>query len=93
MNIEEKTKCRVTGWGATRTRGPAVDDLRVVDVSVTNRRVCQEIWGRLPANIICAGGYNTTRGFCQVCLSVYKKYQLVSSLKKRCEHLTVHHLE
>ncbi|XP_031720235.1 duodenase-1-like isoform X2 [Anarrhichthys ocellatus] len=66
MNTQDN--CKVAGWGAIKTRGPAVDDLRVVDVSIINLEVCKEQWGHignLPANVICAGGYGTEKGFCQ----------------------------
>ncbi|XP_006807457.2 granzyme A-like [Neolamprologus brichardi] len=65
MTLNENEKCRVAGWGKINTRGNVVDDLRVVDVSVISPQVCRERWGGLPPNIICAGGYNTTKGFCQ----------------------------
>lgn len=67
MNMSENTLCRVAGWGYTRTRGETVDQLRMVDVSVIDPEVCKEHWPGLPENVICAGGYDTTKGFCQVC--------------------------
>ncbi|XP_068582116.1 duodenase-1-like [Cebidichthys violaceus] len=66
MNQQEN--CQVAGWGATETGGRAVDDLRVVDVSIINLEVCKKKWFELkpfPANVICAGGYETKKGFCQ----------------------------
>ncbi|XP_051231509.1 duodenase-1-like isoform X4 [Dicentrarchus labrax] len=65
INIRENESCRVAGWGATITGGSVVDDLRLVDVSIISQNVCNETWGGLPRNIICAGGYGTTKGFCQ----------------------------
>uniref|UniRef100_A0A3P9B9X9 Granzyme B(G,H) n=1 Tax=Maylandia zebra TaxID=106582 RepID=A0A3P9B9X9_9CICH len=65
IHLEENQVCQVAGWGKTKTRGKSVDELRVVDVSVINQRVCEEQWPGLPANVICAGGYKTTKGFCQ----------------------------
>ncbi|XP_065326845.1 duodenase-1-like [Pelmatolapia mariae] len=65
MTLNENEKCQVAGWGKIDTRGNAVDDLRVVDVSVISPQVCWREWGGLPANVICAGGYNTPKGFCQ----------------------------
>ncbi|XP_013130931.1 anionic trypsin-1-like [Oreochromis niloticus] len=65
MTLNENEKCQVAGWGLTVTAGNVVDDLRVVDVSVISPQVCRERWGHLPPNIICAGGYKTTKGFCQ----------------------------
>ncbi|XP_037625580.1 duodenase-1-like [Sebastes umbrosus] len=67
MNTNSKETCSVAGWGITE-RG-AVDDLRVVNLSIIKLQVCKEQWLRvdhnLPANVICAGGYETDKGFCQ----------------------------
>ncbi|XP_071764754.1 granzyme B-like isoform X3 [Centroberyx gerrardi] len=63
--IKANTKCIVAGWGLIKNGGTAVDDLRVVDVSTIDLKVCQRAWKSLPANIICAGGYKTNKGFCQ----------------------------
>ncbi|KAM9358038.1 trypsin-3-like [Symphorus nematophorus] len=65
MNIRENEKCHVAGWGFTRSHGQTVDELRVVDVSVINLQVCKQRWPGLPGNVICAGGYETAKGFCQ----------------------------
>ncbi|XP_059195776.1 duodenase-1-like [Centropristis striata] len=65
-NIKDKTPCRVAGWGSTRTGGAVVDELRVVDVSIIKERVCEKEWGgHLPYHVICAGGNETKKGFCQ----------------------------
>ncbi|KAK9519127.1 hypothetical protein VZT92_021874 [Zoarces viviparus] len=63
--MNNQDACQVAGWGAIETGGRAVDDLRVVDVSIINLEVCTKEWGRLPANVICAGGYGTDKGFCR----------------------------
>uniref|UniRef100_UPI003AAA46A7 granzyme B-like n=1 Tax=Centroberyx gerrardi TaxID=166262 RepID=UPI003AAA46A7 len=65
--IKANTKCIVAGWGHNETGGTTVDDLLVVDVSTIDLKVCQEAWHQftLPANVICAGGYKTKKGFCQ----------------------------
>ncbi|XP_059922280.1 mast cell protease 3-like [Gadus macrocephalus] len=63
--IKDNAACFVAGWGATgrRARG---SQLREVDVSTINRKTCEKAWrNKLPANIICAGGYRTKKGFCQ----------------------------
>ncbi|XP_026022487.1 duodenase-1-like [Maylandia zebra] len=65
MTLNENEKCQVAGWGKINTYGNVVDNLRVVDVSVIGPQVCRERWGGLPPNVICAGGYNTNKGFCQ----------------------------
>ncbi|XP_004552752.3 granzyme B(G,H) [Maylandia zebra] len=65
INLKENQVCQVAGWGTTKTHGKPADELRVVNVSVINPRVCEEQWPGLPANVICAGGYETTKGFCQ----------------------------
>ncbi|XP_015220989.1 mast cell protease 1A-like isoform X3 [Lepisosteus oculatus] len=65
-DIKPKTSCTVAGWGATKTQGRAVASLRVVNVSVMDTEVCRNMWQRkLPADIICAGGYKTKKGACQ----------------------------
>ncbi|XP_059198011.1 duodenase-1-like [Centropristis striata] len=65
-NIKDGTQCKVAGWGYTRTGGAVVDELRVVDVSIIKQQDCGTAWdGYLPANVICAGGSGTTKGFCQ----------------------------
>ncbi|KAK9519124.1 hypothetical protein VZT92_021871 [Zoarces viviparus] len=66
--MNQQDDCQVAGWGYIKTGGPAVDDLRVVDVSIINLEDCKEQWshlGDLPANVICAGGDETGKGFCQ----------------------------
>ncbi|XP_039896167.1 trypsin-1-like isoform X1 [Simochromis diagramma] len=65
INLKENQVCQVAGWGTTTTNGEPVDELRVVNVSVINPRVCEELWPGLPANVICAGGCGTNKGFCQ----------------------------
>ncbi|XP_026200679.1 duodenase-1-like [Anabas testudineus] len=65
MNIKENQQCLVAGWGMTKTRGHVENDLRMVDVSVIDLDVCKYKWPGLPANVICAGGYGTNKGFCQ----------------------------
>ncbi|XP_074493093.1 granzyme-like protein 1 [Sebastes fasciatus] len=60
LNITENEKCHVAGWGFTETSGKSVDDLRVVDVSVINPKLCRDQLRGLPADVICTG-----KGFCQ----------------------------
>ncbi|CAI5639304.1 duodenase-1 isoform X1 [Oreochromis niloticus] len=66
IHLQENQVCQVAGWGKTKTddNKPA-DELMVVDVSVIDKQVCKDQWGGVPANVICAGGYKTTKGFCQ----------------------------
>ncbi|XP_039896156.1 mast cell protease 1A-like isoform X5 [Simochromis diagramma] len=66
INLKENQVCQVAGWGKTETDDdkPA-DELMVVDVDVIDKQVCKEQWPDLPANVICAGGYGTNKGFCQ----------------------------
>ncbi|KAM6938521.1 trypsin-like [Lycodopsis pacificus] len=69
MKVKDQSKCRVAGWGWTRTGGKVVDGLKVVVVPIVNLEDCKKKWGHiggnLPANVICAGGYGTDKGFCQ----------------------------
>ncbi|XP_039471403.1 anionic trypsin-1-like [Oreochromis aureus] len=65
-NLTENQVCQVAGWGKTKTDdNKPVDELMVVDVSVIDRQVCELLWRGLPADVTCAGGYKTTKGFCQ----------------------------
>uniref|UniRef100_A0A3P8SEI4 trypsin n=1 Tax=Amphiprion percula TaxID=161767 RepID=A0A3P8SEI4_AMPPE len=66
IKLKGKQKCSVAGWGATKTNGSNVDELQVVDIPVINLETCQKMWNdKLPANVVCAGGYGTKKGFCQ----------------------------
>ncbi|XP_026200669.1 duodenase-1-like isoform X1 [Anabas testudineus] len=66
MNIKENQQCLVAGWGKTHDGALSIEDeLRMVNVSVINLDVCKYHWSGLPANVICAGGYGTNKGFCQ----------------------------
>ncbi|XP_043986045.1 mast cell protease 1A-like [Gambusia affinis] len=63
--LKENQICMVAGWGKTESNRFS-DDLRVAKVSIINSQVCQREWDNtLPPNVICAGGYETTKGFCQ----------------------------
>uniref|UniRef100_A0A3B5LT45 Peptidase S1 domain-containing protein n=1 Tax=Xiphophorus couchianus TaxID=32473 RepID=A0A3B5LT45_9TELE len=65
-NLRDGQICSVAGWGQTGPHHAIVDDLRVVNVSILNPQLCRDIWGDdFPSNVICAGGYNTDKGFCQ----------------------------
>lgn len=59
----------MAGWGKTNTDGQVVHELREVNVSVIDQKVCADKWSgiHLPEKVICAGGYNTNYGFCWVC--------------------------
>uniref|UniRef100_A0A3P9BCC1 trypsin n=1 Tax=Maylandia zebra TaxID=106582 RepID=A0A3P9BCC1_9CICH len=85
INLKENQVCQVAGWGTTKTHGKPVDELMVVDVSVIDKQVCKEQWPDLPANVTCAGGYKTNKGFCQVCfLSFQFKQFYTPALKSLC---------
>ncbi|XP_005920804.1 mast cell protease 2 isoform X1 [Haplochromis burtoni] len=68
INLNENEVCKVAGWGITEN-GTLTNILRVVNVPVINKKVCKKQYSviniRLPANVICAGGYPTHKGFCQ----------------------------
>lgn len=97
--IKDKEKCHVAGWGWTQTHGKAVDVLQVVDVPFVNLEVCKKEWAdirsNLPANVICAGGYGTNKGFCEgdsggplVCSG--KAVGVVSfNMRKNCDYPNV----
>ncbi|KAM4574418.1 trypsin-like isoform 1-T1 [Fundulus diaphanus] len=57
--------CSVAGWGKTETHDFS-HYLRVATVLILNPQKCQMQWDNtLPSNVICAGGYQTYKGFCQ----------------------------
>lgn len=67
IKLEQNQICSVAGWGKTLTNRFGVSELRVVNVSIIDRDLCLEKWKEpIPLNVICAGGYGTTNGFCQV---------------------------
>lgn len=72
--LKSKTKCQVAGWGQTEQEN-VVNDLLVTDVSPINSSTCQTMWKKvkvnLPNNVLCAGGYETKSGACQVHLKQY----------------------
>ncbi|XP_073333355.1 mast cell protease 1A-like [Pagrus major] len=69
MNLQPNQTCCVAGWGETEA-GTAAGDLMGVNVSVVDQNVCRRQWSNskwiphLPANVICAGGYQTLKGVC-----------------------------
>ncbi|XP_047442276.1 granzyme-like protein 1 [Mugil cephalus] len=65
INLKDNEICQVAGWGKTSSNGHMENELRMVNVSVINPQHCKELRHRLPADIICAGGYGTKKGFCQ----------------------------
>lgn len=66
MNLKENQLCSVAGWGKTKNRGHSVDALRMVNVTIIDQTTCKKSWPKLPNNVICAGGFKTKKGFCQV---------------------------
>ncbi|XP_060796527.1 granzyme B(G,H)-like isoform X1 [Neoarius graeffei] len=66
--VKPKTKCQVAGWGRSETQ-KVVNDLLVADVSTINITECKKQWNKvdvkLPADIMCAGGYKTKSGACK----------------------------
>lgn len=67
--VKPNTKCQVAGWGKTENQN-TVSDLLVADVSIISLKDCQAEWSAvkttLPDSVLCAGGYGTKRGACQV---------------------------
>ncbi|KAF4083235.1 hypothetical protein AMELA_G00137660 [Ameiurus melas] len=67
-HVKPNTKCQVAGWGKTENQS-MVNDLMVTDVSTIDITVCKKQWNKkevkLPANVLCAGGYGTKSGACQ----------------------------
>jgi len=72
--LKPKSKCQVAGWGKTEKHN-VVNDLLVTDVLTINFTICKTMWEKLevklPGNILCAGGFETKSGACQVRLQQY----------------------
>lgn len=72
--LKDNAKCLVAGWGLTKTGMPV--DLQMAEVPLVKMEDCRREWSqepvkkRLPKDVLCAGGYRTNKGFCQVCLPV-----------------------
>lgn len=68
--VKPNSKCQVAGWGQTESNQKGVTDLLVADVLAINITDCKKQWEKvklkLPANVLCAGGYKTKSGACQV---------------------------
>ncbi|XP_021163439.2 duodenase-1 [Fundulus heteroclitus] len=63
--LADNENCSVAGWGKDETHNVS-HYLRVANVRIVNPKVCQMQWDNtLPPNVICAGGYQTNKGFCQ----------------------------
>lgn len=73
--LKDNAKCLVAGWGLTETGKKSVD-LQMAEVPVVKMEECRREWSqkpadtRLPKDVLCAGGYRTNMGFCQVRLPV-----------------------
>ncbi|XP_041648023.1 duodenase-1-like [Cheilinus undulatus] len=72
MKLKENKKCRVAGWGWTKTGANKIEnDLQDMEVAVIDLKKCKKQWRELrrsvelPDNVICAGGYNTKNGICK----------------------------
>uniref|UniRef100_A0A3Q1KGC9 trypsin n=1 Tax=Anabas testudineus TaxID=64144 RepID=A0A3Q1KGC9_ANATE len=74
--LRTRSLCITVGWGDigdNNTLPSTLQEVNVttlpqetmVNVSVINLDVCKYKWPGLPANVICAGGYGTNKGFCQ----------------------------
>jgi len=57
------TPVTVAGWGAIHADGGAVDIARKVDLVTVSNRDCNNIYGKITDNMICASGYG--KGACQ----------------------------
>ncbi|XP_061096488.1 mast cell protease 3-like [Conger conger] len=66
-DVKPGTICSVAGWGALKTNGSGSPRLQEVEVTVVDRNMCREMWGKIPITrrMMCAGGSDSNRGFCQ----------------------------
>ncbi|XP_038136729.1 granzyme B(G,H)-like [Cyprinodon tularosa] len=69
VKLKDKAKCRVAGWGFTKTGGKISNGLKVADVSLMSLKECKNKWKflkhSLPNNITCAAGPKLKAGFCK----------------------------
>ncbi|KPP57359.1 urokinase-type plasminogen activator-like [Scleropages formosus] len=67
--VKADSACVVAGWGKNETRGRKVADLLFATVKTIGSKECQRAWDavkvKLPADTICAGGYESNKGACQ----------------------------
>ncbi|KAM9385842.1 transmembrane protease serine 9-like [Pholidichthys leucotaenia] len=64
-HVIKNEKCIVAGWGLTKSKGDTVKEMRQVEVSVISEQQCKKKWRNLPEGTLCAGGFETDKGFCQ----------------------------
>ena len=66
--LQTGTRCRITGWGATREHGTASNILMEAEVPVVPRNVCthEQVYGsKITKNMMCAGFQNGGVDSCQ----------------------------
>ncbi|XP_042337556.1 trypsin-1-like [Plectropomus leopardus] len=67
--IPKNKNCCVAGWGCTKDGGSHSDELKVINVSINNLKICKtKKWPGLHAS--CASGYTTKKHFVRVILAV-----------------------
>ncbi|XP_028658462.2 granzyme A-like [Erpetoichthys calabaricus] len=68
-DVQPNTKCLVAGWGKTAYNGKVSDDLREVNVTITDWSVCKDSYAKVKKNVtknmICAGDKNGNKDACK----------------------------
>lgn len=70
-DVKPGTTCHVAGWGSIRNNSPQSDTLREVNITVINRRICndEKHYNYNPViglNMICAGSLKGGKDSCNV---------------------------
>lgn len=68
--IEASTRCRVSGWGATKWRGLMPARLQKANVTIVDRNFCNSTYsynGSITNGMICANGQTESGEIIDVC--------------------------
>uniref|UniRef100_A0A8C9PX60 Transmembrane serine protease 12 n=1 Tax=Spermophilus dauricus TaxID=99837 RepID=A0A8C9PX60_SPEDA len=69
QNLDENTKCFISGWGRTKEEGNGTNTLQEAEVHYISRTICNSEWsyrGVIPNTSFCAGDENGSFDTCRV---------------------------
>ncbi|XP_029329706.1 granzyme A-like, partial [Mus caroli] len=69
-DVKPGTRCQVAGWGRFDSESPPSDTLREVNITVIDRKVCNDekhynLHPVIGLNMICAGDLHNSKGSCK----------------------------